>query len=101
MRAEILLEDVVRDVNKYPLLVPGKALWRLLGFENYPSFSRAARRGVLPFDLTKFPGRRGLFARRADVDRWLSAVLRQGQATLEPKLQSPTNQEGGLLRPSR
>jgi len=75
------LEDVVATLKHYPLYVPARLLWRMLGFESYASFSRAEKRGALPFELKRFTGRRGLFALRVDIDRWLETVLSRESIT--------------------
>lgn len=61
-------ETITSQLADYPLLVPGKALWPLLGVESSAAFSRAAKRGAVPFRLRKFPGRRGYFAMKTDVE---------------------------------
>jgi len=84
-------DDLAIQIQHYPLLVPGKALWRLLGFETYPAFARAAKRGAIPFRLERFTGRRGFFARREDVERWLADILRRPPST-PMHIAVPTNQ---------
>ena len=69
-------EALTAQLANYPLLVPGKALWRLLGFESSAAFSRAAKRGAIPFRIAKLPGRRGYFATRADLESWLREVAK-------------------------
>jgi hypothetical protein len=69
------LEAIANELKSYPLYVPAKMLWPLLGFESYASFARAAKRGALPMKLTRFSGRRGLFALRTDIDCWLSTIV--------------------------
>lgn len=55
-------------------LVPGAALWKLLGYPTAAAFRQAAFKGRVPIRLIKIPGRRGHFAFARDVSQWVSEV---------------------------
>lgn len=53
-----------------PALVSGPELRRRLGFRSGEAFRNAVRQGRVPVPVLKLPGRRGWFARTADLERW-------------------------------
>jgi transcriptional regulator with XRE-family HTH domain len=55
-------------------LIPGAALWKLLGYSTAAAFRQAAFKGRVPIRLIKIPGRRGHFAFARDVSQWVSEV---------------------------
>jgi transcriptional regulator with XRE-family HTH domain len=55
-------------------LIPGAALWKLLGYPTAAAFRQAAFKGRVPIRLIKIPGRRGHFAFARDVSQWVSEV---------------------------
>lgn len=55
-------------------LVPGTDLWRLLGYPTPGAFRQAAHRGKVPVPLVALPHRRGRFALRRDVNKWIRQI---------------------------
>lgn len=77
------VNTMTRDTNKgghlrvqleqaYGPLMTGQALWRCLGFPSANSFHHAAGRGLVPVESFRLSGRKGRFARSADVAAWLA-----------------------------
>ena len=62
-----LIRDLIRD---FGLVIGGKDLMRLLGYRTYKSFSSACARHALPVPVFEIEGRKGKFARTADVVDW-------------------------------
>ena len=76
-----------RERPRIPLgfaLIGGKQLRSLLGFESGEAFRAAIRAGRVHVALMKIEGRKGWFARTADVSAWL--------ASLDPKVQNASSQ---------
>lgn len=65
-----------------------RALTALFKFGSDRSFRRSARKGALPVNVFRIPGRRGWFARTEDVAVWLADI--DGKASNG----SPSIQEG-------
>lgn len=58
----------------YGAIVGGKVLRELCGHRSYASFHKAVRENTLGFPVFDLPGRKGKFARTADVVAWLTAL---------------------------
>lgn len=46
----------------------------LLSYPTQASLTTARSRGRLPFEMHSVPGRKGYFARTADVSRWMESI---------------------------
>lgn len=55
-------------------LMSGAVLHRALGFQTGAGFRQAFKRGRLPVETFRLPGRRNRFARTADVTAWLDRL---------------------------
>ena len=67
-------------------LIGGEALRSALGYRTGEAFRAAARAGRVPVKLVKLEGRRGWFARKAEVQQWCAAVqARFGSNASEPE----------------
>lgn len=58
----------------YGPLLGGEELMRAAGFRTANAFKLAIRRGRVGFDVFQITGRRGQFARTADVVEWLNTI---------------------------
>jgi len=61
---------------QYGLVIPARDLVRLLGYRTSAAFRQAVRRQTLELNTFFIHGRRGRYARAADVAAWLTE---QGQ----------------------
>jgi hypothetical protein len=61
-------------VFNYGPLLTGPELWNNLAYRSGAALRQAARRGTTPVKVFSIPGRKGLFARTADVDVWLASL---------------------------
>lgn len=48
----------------------------LLGYLNLGSFTQARRRGRLPVETIRLPGRKGLYVQTLDVAHWIAGEIR-------------------------
>ena len=63
----------VADIEReYGLVIPTRDLVRLLGYRTSAAFRQAARRQTLGLNTFFIHGRRGRYARAADVAAWLT-----------------------------
>jgi len=63
----------VADIEReYGLVIPTRDLVRLLGYRTSAAFRQAARRRTLGLNTFFIRGRRGRYARAADVAAWLT-----------------------------
>lgn len=79
-------------------LIGGEALRSALGYRTGEAFRAAARAGRVPVKLVKLEGRRGWFARKAEVHQWRAAVHARFEpgASLGEPAAGPSAQEGTL-----
>lgn len=61
-------------VLHYGPYIPAPKAADLLSFGSLQAFTAARRRGRLPFEMCRLPGRKGWFARTADISRWIESV---------------------------
>ena len=58
----------------YGPMVSGRAVVTVLGFKSYSAFYKARREEKLPVKVFDLEGRRGPFARTADIADWLESM---------------------------
>jgi hypothetical protein len=61
-------------MKQYGICVGGKDLRQLLGFKNARAFAQSVRRGHLPLNFLKLPGRRGRFVLATEIAKWLEEM---------------------------
>lgn len=76
MNAEHTTPSVRRRelLEMYGPMVSGRAVVAVLGFKSYSAFYKARHEEKLPVKVFDLEGRRGPFARTADVADWLESM---------------------------
>lgn len=72
-------------VVEHGALVNGRALRRLMGFRSESAFRSAVLAGRVPVAVFPLPGRKGLFAKTAEVERWLRSLPRANPESPDPE----------------
>lgn len=61
-------------VREYGVIVGTSAVAHLLGYRTPYALAKARSRGQLPVQTFRIPGRRGWFARTAEIAGWLDSL---------------------------
>lgn len=64
-------------LEMYGPMLSGSAIATVLGFKSYSAFYKARREEKLPVKVFDLEGRRGPFARTADIADWLESMSEQ------------------------
>ena len=84
-------------IATYCPILDSKALCKILCFPSVAALNAAKTRGRLPFKVVEFEGRRGVFARTADIANYLDATfeapLREFADIVEPEATAPDSAE--------
>ena len=68
-------------VREYGVVLPPADTARLLGYKSTDSLARARLRGRVPVRMFTIPGRRGWFAKTADVAAWIQRYAENDRRT--------------------
>lgn len=78
--------------REYGVVIGGRNLRKVLGFESATAFGRAVRAGHVGVPLFELPGRRGRFALAQDLATWLENQARPNPKSISAETADKTSE---------